>query len=270
MDVQGGSEDVGATPLSANYKDAIEQQIQQGKQNMWKSIKQAPSDYWQYRTGGATTIPQVLQAWGGKRVGEDPNKPVPSEIVNPKHWIWQMMKEVIDPANRAALEQSARKLEFVDHPQSYMSNQGAFGLTTPVSRNAPPPQIGRDVQVAIAPKAMNANIGEAVGSHEIEGHALPLMTKGRPFPYGEKGGMDVVLNELQNPLVKEYTPDYLGRLIAKMRGVGGLPHAGIELQANRQVGQQGFQPLLRNLSDVDPEVAASNADMLNKLLQARR
>lgn len=255
------TDQIGATPLSANYKDTVDKSfndmVDQARASKGSVFDTMFDKALRYGTGDSFggLSPQAM---GG-----------PAQIVNPRHWIWDMMKDVTSPETRAILEGVPQKLEFIDLPQRALSNMRAFGITQPVGGRMAA-GIPRDVQVAISPKAMNLGIGEAVGEHELAGHAVPMMTQGRPFPYGEAGGMNVIMDELKNPLVQAYTPEYMGKLLGAFRGTGGPAHIGVELQANRQIGQQGFQPLIRDIRNVDPATVEANADFLRSLMQGRK
>ena len=190
-----------------------------------------------------------------------------AEIVNPRHWIWQMTRPLLRKEVAEGLENAPGLIKFRDVPQGLMSRMRALGATWPEPIGRPGfPNVPRNVEVGIAPKAMQQNIGEVTGIHELTGHALPLTTTGQPMSYSPAGGMQVVRQELEHPSLAEHTPEYLARLLARMRGVGGPPHAAIELSANRQAVEAGVNPLIRQLKDVPEDVVTSNLQYLRQLL----
>lgn len=232
------------------------------------NVAQSLKDFWKYRTGGASTPGEIARAYGGQRVGEE-NRPVESVVTNPESALAKLLQK-INPGEYAAAEAAPGRITFRDYPQQWFNEQQAFGTTTPMGRT--PINQGKpvDVSVGVSPEAFRNDIGEAVASHELAGHAVPLATSGAPFPYGAQEGMNRIVGELRNPLVPQYTPNYMGRLLGTMRGAGGPAHVGIELDANRVVAPQGYRPLLRSMKDIDPELASENASYLQTLMRSKQ
>jgi hypothetical protein len=269
MDVkpQPGDE-VGATPLSANYQDAIEQQIQRGKQDMWKSVTQGAKDWanWRLRqvptveeaaAGNVPVMPGTLgRGWtteGGKQLAkilgpwlneieQAPNKLSYSPTFSGP------AKELRSLAYGVALPDSVRKTGDV-----WMQGPG------PATIYMNPDLLQRHLN------QIGKNIGPQTGAHEAVGHGLQMITKGQLNIEPERAIQDFA-SEYLKPTSEAHTPEYLTRLIQfyNSQGRGGISHAWADLIGNRQASQGGFAPLDRSIGTSFPIL---NRPKLNRILE---